>query len=224
MTPRPRLQWLMLVLGIVLLIVGEYLGLFWAPPEMAMGDVMRIIYIHVPAGWLALLTFMCCAVASGFYLSSKKPGADVLAASFARVGVVFNAISLVTGMIWGKPTWGVYWTWDPRLTFTLIMFLLYLAYSALRRLVEDPEQRAKLAAVYGIFASASLPLVYWSANWFRSLHQPHSTPQTVDAAMRLPLRVNAFAFLFLMVWFVWRNYELLRKETELELTPPAPGA
>ena len=219
-TKRPLGQWLVLGTGVILLGLGEYLGLFWAPPEMAMGDVMRIIYIHVPSGWLALVAFLSTAIFSGLYLRTKTPRYDHIADASAKTGTVFNAMSLATGMIWAKPTWGVWWSWDPRLSFTLIMFLLYVAYSALRRFVDDTESRARWAAVYGIFASVSLPLVYYSANWFRSLHQPHSTPQTVDASMKLPLRINAFAFLFLMIWFIWRRYELLRADAAHESTPP----
>ena len=214
------LMYVFLALGIVLLAIGEYLGLFWAPPEMAMGDVMRIIYVHVPAGWIALVTFTVNAAASIQYLRKKSQNADLLAEASAKVGVVFNAISLATGMLWAKPTWGVYWSWDPRLSFTLIMFLTYLAYSALRRFIDDSDKRAQWSAVYGIVAFVNLPLVYYSANWFRSLHQPHSTPQTVDSAMRLPLRINAFAFLFIMICFVWRRYQLLTAEAQINNAPP----
>ena len=208
----------------VALVIFLYMALIWAPPaanlQGAEQAAQRIFYIHMGNNAAAGLAFLATFVAGILYLVTRRKIWDTIGLSGVELGIAFATGTLITGSIWAKPTWNTYWTWDPRLTTSAIVWLLYIAYLMLRGAVENPEQRARFAAVYGIFASVSLPLVYYSANWFRSLHQPHSTPQTVDASMKLPLRINAFAFLFLMIWFIWRRYELLRADAAHESTPP----
>lgn len=208
------------VLGAITLGVGAWMGLFWAPPDREMGDVYRIIYVHVPAMWMALIACTVNFGASIAYLFKASWKADSLAESHAEVGLLFGIFGLVLGMIWGKPTWGVYWDWDPRLTSMAVMLVAYMGYLALRRFIEDPEKRAVWSAVLGIIAFMDIPIVWYSVRWWRSLHQVQSTPQTVHPDMTLALRVNAFAFLFLFIAFVWSRYRIAQANRRDELALP----
>jgi heme exporter protein C len=214
------LQPLIFVLALVLLAVGAYLGLVWAPPEAMMGEVQRIMYVHVPAVWMTLLCYTVVLVAGVMYLWKRDIKYDALGEAAAEVGVFFNVLGLCLGSIWGKPTWGAYWTWDPRLTSTLIMCLSFIGLLALRRFVDDIDKRPRFAAVFAVVAYANIPLVWFSVRWFRSMHQTQSSPSTVASSMVLPLRVNAFAFLFLMIWFIWRRYSIAQRDTARASVPP----
>ncbi len=215
-----KLQAVILLLALALLSTGAYLGLVWAPPEVMMGDTQRIMYVHVPAVWMTLLCYTGAMISGAHYLWKKKPAADALGEAFTEVGVFFNVLGLCLGAIWGRPTWGAYWTWDPRLTSTLVMCLTFIGLIALRRFVDDPEKRPRFAAVFAIVAYANIPLVWFSVRWFRSLHQVQSSPKTVDPAMTLVLRVNAFAFLFAMIWFVWRRFAIAERQLAREMVAP----
>tara|TARA_Y100001934_G_scaffold281196_1_gene390125 strand:- start:912 stop:1595 length:684 start_codon:yes stop_codon:yes gene_type:complete len=212
------------IIALGLLFAGHYIGLFIAPTERMMGDVYRIIYTHVPAAWICLIAYTLTFFASVYYLFRNKMGADIFAEASAEIGVMFNAILLITGSIWGKPTWGVWWTWDPRLTTAAIMFFAFIGYLALRRFINDPERRATWGSVVAILAFIDLPLVWYSVKWWNSLHQLQSTPQTVDAAMVTPLRISAFAFLFLYIWMVQVRYQIGVKRLEQEQALPNPIA
>lgn len=218
-----------LILGLSLLIWGHYWGLVLAPPEREMGEVYRIIFVHVPSAWMSLLAFTVTLVASLIFLFRGSMKADALAEASAEVGVFFNVLTLITGSIWGKPTWGVYWTWDPRLTTAAIMCIAFAGYLALRRFVVSPQRRATWSAIVAIIIYADIPLVWFSVKWWSSLHQLQSSPRTVSPDMYLPLRVSAFAFLFLMIGFIRARYHITRvvQESELSEPPilqPAPGA
>lgn len=210
------------ILAMALLLTGTYLGLVWAPPERMMGEVYRIMFVHVPSAWIALIAYTVSLVASVVYLMSNSWAADTLAEAAAEAGVLFNGIVLVTGSLWGRPTWGVYWTWDPRLTTAAIMFLAYAGYLALRRFVTLPEKRATWAAVVAIIVYADIPIVWFSVKWWNSLHQLQSSPATMGGEMVTALRVNAFAFLFLLIWFLRVRYRIGRRVLDLELSPAPP--
>ncbi|XXF80880.1 cytochrome c biogenesis protein CcsA [Myxococcaceae bacterium GXIMD 01537] len=206
--------------ALLLLAVGGYMGLVWAPPEREMGDVYRIIYVHVPCVWMALLALTLNFSACVTYLFKPSWKADSLAEASAEVGLLFGAVGVTLGAIWGRPTWGVYWTWDPRLTTAAIMLVAYTGYLALRRFVEDPEKRAVWSAVVGIIAAVDVPIVWFSVKWWRSLHQVQSSPRTVDPDMVLALRVNSFAMLaFLMVFLMYR-YRIALAERQAEVALP----
>jgi heme exporter protein C len=215
------LGWTWLSLSLGLLAVGAYLGLAWAPPDREMGDVQRIMYVHVPAVWMALLALTLNFGCSVAYLFKSSWRTDSLAEAAAEVGVVFGALGVVLGSVWGRPTWGVWWTWDPRLTTAAIMLVAYMGYLALRRFVEDPERRAVWSAVVGIVAFIDLPIVWFSVRWWRSLHQIQSTPKTVDPEMTLALRINSFAFLAVVAFFIWQRYRLGLRERQQEVELPA---
>ena len=212
------------ILAAATLLVGAYIGLVLAPSERMMGDVYRIMFVHVPCAWMALVAFTVNVVASIVYLVKDKPEADALAEASAEAGVVFNALLLITGSIWGRPTWGVWWTWDPRLTTAAIMFFAYSGYLALRRFVDAPEKRATWAAVVAIIIFADIPIVWFSVKWWNSLHQRQSSPATVASPMVTALRVNAFAFLFTYLFFLRNRYIVARLRQAEDLGEPPPAA
>ena len=206
--------------GLALLIVGTHFALAGTPPDRDMGDVYRIIYVHVPSAWVALIAYTVTLAASIVYLVRASLTADVIAEASAELGVLFNAVLLVTGSLWGKPTWGTYWDWDPRLTTAAIMLFAFLGYLALRRFVDSPEKRATWSAVVAIIIYADIPIVWFSVKWWNSLHQTQSSPATVSAPMVDALQINAVAFVFVYLWLLHRRVALGIARARLELTEP----
>jgi heme exporter protein C len=205
------------IAALILLVIGLYLGLVWAPSERLMGDVYRIMYVHFPS-WLATATgYLTAFVMSIAYLKTRNVRWDYWALAGAEVGLLFNTIGLITGSLWGRPTWGVYWTWDPRLTTTAIMAITFAGYLVLRAFIEDPETRARTAALVAIVGFVNVPIVYFSVRWWRTLHQVQSSPETIDAPMVTALRVMMLAFLLLCVFLMTRRYMLARIRGEEEL-------
>ncbi|HEX9823614.1 MAG TPA: heme ABC transporter permease CcmC [Actinomycetota bacterium] len=174
------------------------LSLVVAPPDAEQGDVQRLMYVHVPAAWLAYLAFTVVFVASIAYLRTKRTRWDRLAAASAEVGVLFTALTIVLGSLWGKPIWGTWWTWDPRLTTTAVLLLIYVGYLAVRRLPESPARRARWSAVIGIAGFVNVPIVHLSVVWWRSLHQDPTIIRlgapTLDATMLVALLAGVAAF------------------------------
>lgn len=210
--------------ALVALAAGLYLGLAWAPPDALMGNVQRIMYIHFPS-WLATgLGYLTAFVCSLLYLAKREPRWDAWAVAGVEVGLLFNATGLLTGSIWGRPTWGVWWTWDPRLTTTAVMFLLFAGYLVVRAFVEDPEARARVCALVAIVAFIDVPIVYFSVRWWRTLHQPQSSPDTVDPEMVIALRVMFLAFLLLFGHLLTKRYRLARIRDEVERRALEPEA
>ncbi|MFD3004359.1 cytochrome c biogenesis protein CcsA [Thermus tengchongensis] len=200
------LTWVFLGLGLLLLPVGLYLALS-APPDVNQGYLARIMYLHVPGAWLGYLAFFVTFLYSLLYLFRQNPRYDRVALASAEVGLVFMGLALVTGMLWARPTWGVYWTWEPRLTTTAILFAVYVGYFLLRGAIEDPELRAKAAAAVGILGFINVPISYMSVKWWRSLHQTQSIDLTtgkihMDPAMLQALLFNLFVFTLLYLGFV----------------------
>lgn len=207
--PKPgRWAWLG-VFAILLLIAGQILGIVTSRPDRDMGDLEKIFYVHVPIAWIMSVTFAIVMFFSLRYLWKRDERDDLAAAAAAEVGTVLNGVTLLLGMIWGKPTWGVWWAWDARVTSTLVLFLIFVGYLSLREFVEEPERRAQWSAAVGILGAINVGIVYMSVRWWRTLHQMQSNPGTVDATYVVALRVNAFAFLFLMIYFVRRRYEAM---------------
>jgi heme exporter protein C len=207
-------------IGLVMFAIQPYLALSWAPPEREMGDVYRIIYMHVPQVWMALLALTLNAICSFAYLMKKSWVTDSLAEASAEVGVYFGVVGVTLGAIWAKPTWGVYWDWDPRLTTAAILIVIYTGYLALRGFVEDPEKRATWSAVLGIIAFVDVPILWYSVQWWNSLHQKQSTPKTVDPDMTMVLRWSAAAFLCLLFVFIWHRYLAAKATREKEVALP----
>jgi len=159
------------VAALVAVVVSAILSLVVAPPDAVQGEVQRLMYVHVPAAWLAYLSFFVVFVASVAYLKTHRIRWDRIAAASAEIGVLFTALAIALGALWGKPIWGTWWTWDPRLTTTAMLLLIYLAYLAVRRVVDNPSRRARWAAVIGIVGFVDVPIVHLSVVWWRSLHQ-----------------------------------------------------
>ncbi len=208
-------------LGLALLLVGCYIGLFVAPPERHMGEVQRIMYVHVPSAWICMVCFTAAFVAAIGYLWTGRRSWDAAKIGMVEAGVVLNAMLLIQGSVWARATWGVWWDWDVRLTTSLVMLLLFAGVMTLRSFVEDADQRASWSAIATIVAYVDVPLVYFCVRWWRSLHQIQSSPETVDRAMVLPLRINTFALLFLAIWFVARRarIELARRRRQEVAVP-----
>lgn len=182
-------------LGVALLASGVVLRLLWAPPDRYMGAVQRIMYVHVPLVWVAMLAAALTFGASVTFLWSGAPRADLLAEAASEVGVVLGGLGVVLGAVWGRPTWGIWWTWDPRLTATVVMLLLLLAGLVVRRLGSDARAAAVVAAGLGCLQAVALPVVALSVRLWNTLHQLPSTAETMHPAMTLTLRWNAVAFL-----------------------------
>src|SRR5438876_9767457 len=187
-----------------------------APPDAEQGDVQRLMYVHVPAAWLAYLAFGVVFVASIAYLKTGKSRWDRLGAASAEVGVLFTALTIVLGSMWGKPVWGTWWTWDPRLTTTAIMFLIYLGYLAVRKLSDNPRRRGRWAAVVGIVGFADIPVVQLSVTWWRSLHQGPTIrllgKSTIAPVMLAALLVAVAAFTVLYLYLLTLRLRVGRLE------------
>ena len=217
---KTKTPYILLALGTLLLLFGSYWGLFVAPAERYMGEVQRIMYVHVPSAWnwmLAILFAFGCAIAFLFTANTKW---DSRMEAGLEVGVLLAFLLCMQGAIWAKPTWGVWWDWDPRLTSVAVLLMASLGIIALRSFVEDPIRRATWSAVATIIAAVDLPIVYFSVKWWNSLHQQQSTPQTVSSAFHLPLRVNAFGVLFLMIGFIMLRTRLAALRLRQESAAP----
>lgn len=204
------------VLALVTMLIGSYVGLAVVPADAAQGNVQRLMYVHVPAAWLAFLAFFVVFVMSVLYLIQRDERWDRVAASSAEIGVVFTVLTLVLGMMWGKPTWGVFWTWDPRLTTTAILLAIYVGYGALRSFAEDGEKRARWSAIVGVIGFANVPIVYMSVTWWRTLHQPPSSPRSVDPDILWTLMLNLGAFTLVYLYLMVRRVRFAKLEGELE--------
>jgi len=223
---RGKLPYYSVALGALLLLWGSIWGLFFAPGETYMGDVQRIMYVHVPTAWNGMLAL---TIAFFFAVLSLWKGGlawDARLEGALEVGVVLCTLLCMQGAIWAKPTWGVWWDWDPRLTTTAVLVFAFGGILALRQFVDDPVKRATWSAVAAIIAFADVPIVYFSVRWWNSLHQVQSSPETVSSAFYLPLRLNAFGMLFLMSGLIALRARLaaLRLRDELAPPPAAPGA
>lgn len=215
-----RAPYVLIALGVVFLLIGSYVGLLVAPPEHFMGNVQRIMYVHVPTAWNALLAMTFAFACACLFLFTGNWKWDARMEGGIEVGVILAFLLCCQGAIWAKPTWGVWWDWDPRLTTTAVLLFAFLGIIALRHFVPDPSRRATWSAVATIIAYADVPIVYYSVRWWNSLHQLQSSPATVSKQFHLPLRVNAFGILFLMTGFIMLRARLASLRLERELAPP----
>jgi heme exporter protein C len=200
------------IFGFVTLIAiaaGLYWGLVKAPPDAFQGDSQRIMYLHIPSILTAYLSFFLVFVGSCLYLWKREPRDDNLAHAAAEIGVLFTALTIVEGSIWGRPTWGVWWTWDARLTLTAILLLIFVGYLMLRALIEDESRAAAAAAILGIIGFLDIPLIHMSVYWWRTLHQPPSilrpdkAPwENIHPELLTALAVNFVAFLLLYFYLL----------------------
>lgn len=191
----------------LLMAVGLYLS-FAAPPDVNQGELVRLYYVHVPTAWVSYLAYLGTFVFGLLYLIRRHLRFDRLAAASAEIGVIMTALTLFAGSLWAKPTWGTYWTWDPRLTTTAVGLLIYVGYFIVRGLIDDPQRRARVAAVLGIVGTLYIPINYMSVYWWRSIHQVATVrilgklEVHADQALALPFYVMLAAFTALFVYLL----------------------
>ena len=200
----------------IALVALAMFGLWFSPEDVNQGSTVRIMYVHVPTIWVAYVAFITTAVCSGVYLSGRGRSLtwDRIAGASAEIGVMFVAVSLVTGSLWGRITWGVYWVWDARLTTTAFLFITYVGYLAVRRLGGTQRQRARRSAVLGLLAVLEIPLVHFSVRLWRSLHQEASvatggTDVELDGLMLFSLFLGVVAFTTVFVWLVLHRHRTI---------------
>jgi len=217
-TERMQRSWLdALAVALVLVLIALA---FLTPQERTQGDVARLFYLHVPGVLMAYVAFGVALVGSLAYLATRNIRWDHLAVAGAEVGVVFTGLTLVVGMIWAKPTWGVYWTWSARLTLTAIMFFVYLGYLTLRRAIDDPQARARRAGIYGTFSIVQVPIVHFSVVWWRDVHQGQTLigpgPMQMDGILYLAFLSGLAAMAAITAAAIRRRYLLAAVEHEIE--------
>ena len=188
-------------------IIGLYFSLLGSPPDYIQGDSMRIMYIHVPSAWLSLFSYTILAASCVAWFVYRNPIFNLIAKSIAPIGAALTLIALVTGSIWGKPTWGVWWVWDARLTSMLILFFLYLAYILLWQSISNQQTASKISAALGIIGFINIPIIKFSVDWWNTLHQPASISKlsspSIDINMLIPLLIMTLGYmLFLITLFL----------------------
>ena len=209
---------------VALLAVGLYMSLVTAPTDYQQGETVRIMFIHVPAAWMALCVYTVMAIASAVALIWRHPLADVAAKTAAPIGACFTFLALVTGSLWGKPMWGAWWVWDARLTSVLVLFLLYLGYIAVWQTIDEPVKAARIAAIVALVGFVNVPIIKFSVEWWNSLHQPASVLRVdgpaIHSSILWPLLIMATAYtvLFLTLHLVAMRGEILsRRVRQLQL-------
>lgn len=198
--------------------VAMFMALVFAPSERVQAEVYRLLFVHVPSAWLAFLAFGVVAIASALYLIRGSSRWDHLAAASAEVGVMFTTLTLATGSIWGRSVWGVWWQWDPRLTTTLVMWFIYAGYLSLRAYIDEPEIRYRSAAVLGVLGVVSIPLVWFSVEWWRGLHPTPSITRPgggMPQEMLITLLVSVGAFTMLYIALLQQRIRIQRVSEEL---------
>ncbi|HEV1993223.1 MAG TPA: cytochrome c biogenesis protein [Candidatus Acidoferrum sp.] len=220
------------ILGLVtlgLVVAAAFASFYVAPMERTMGPIQRIFYFHAASAWAGMTAFFICFFGNLLYVWRRQPKWDWLGVSAAEVGLAFTTIVLITGPIWAHPVWGIWWTWDWRLTSTFVMWLLYISYLLLRTLIAEPDRRALLSALFGIFAFLDVPLVYFSIRWWRTQHpQPvvlGGAGSGLDPTMRKVFFFSVLAMHALMILLLSERYRLeklcgevddLRREAEAQ--------
>lgn len=205
------------VLSLIVFLVGLWMVFIYAPREATMGDVQRIFYFHVASAWVGFFGFFITFLGGIGYLITSKREWDILASSSAEIGLSFISMVLVTGMLWAKPVWGTYWTWEPRLTISAIQWLIYVAYVMLRGSVFNPEREARFAAVYGIVAFITVPLSWFAIRWWRTIHPQvvSSEGMSISPTMRTTLFFALGTFTLLYVTLLRQRIQLEKAKDEL---------
>ena len=201
---------------IIVVIIGIIYSLLISPPDYIQGDSVRIMYVHVPSSFIALGCFGFIGLASIANLIFKIKIMPLLAKSLAPIGCIFSLISIITGSLWGKPTWGIWWVWDARLTSMLILFIFYLAYIFIWRFITDFEKANKISSIIGILGLFNLPIIKYSVNWWNTLHQPSSisltSAPTIHYSMLVPLVIMFFAMVIysLIIFLMKYKTEIMK--------------
>lgn len=220
--PHAKRKGILGALALIAIAASLYWSLIEAPPDAYQGEVQRIMYLHLPSILTAYLSFFLVFVGSCLYLWKREQRDDILAHSAAELGVLFTALTIVEGSIWGRNTWGVWWTWDARLTLTAILLLIYTGYLMLRSLLEDSSRAASTAAVVGIIGFLDIPLIHMSVYWWRTLHQPPSilrpdkAPwENVHPELLIALTVSFIGFLLLYFYLLSLRFRIGELEQQI---------
>ena len=213
-----------IVLGLAaigLVIAAAYASFYIAPEESTMGVVQRIFYFHVGSAWAGMDAFLVCFVCNLLYVWKRQQKYDAMAVSAAEVGLALMTVVLITGPIWAKPAWGIYWTWDARLTSTFVLWLLYVSYLLLRSLVEEPDRKALLSSLFGIFAFIDVPLVFGAIRWWRTQHPSPvimgGPGSGLDPTMKQVFFFSVFAMHVLTAFLLVERYELEKLKQEVDV-------
>ncbi len=203
---------------LLLFAIGLYGALVSAPPDYQQGETVRIMFVHVPAAWLAMLVYTVMALASAVAIIFRHPLADVAAKTAAPIGAVFCFLALATGSLWGKPMWGAWWVWDARLTSMFVLFLLYVGYIAIWQAIEEPGRAAMIARIVALVGFINIPVIKFSVDWWNSLHQPASVFKmdgpSIDPSILWPLLVMGLAYscLFLALHLMSMRSEITARK------------
>jgi len=212
---------LLAAVAILLVIASAYASFFIAPTERTMGLIQRIFYFHVGSAWAGMDAFFVCFIANLLYVWKRAPKYDWLGVSAAEVGLVLTTVVLITGPIWAHPVWGIWWTWDARLTSTFVLWLLYVSYLLLRTLIEEPDRRALLSSLFGIFAFLDVPLVFGAIRWWRTQHPSPvimgGPGSGLDPTMKEVLFFSVAARHVLAAFLIVERYILEKMKNELDI-------
>lgn len=204
-------------LTILMILIAIYMVFYYAPVEKVMGSVQKIFYFHVASAWIGFFAFFVTFIYSIIYFITQKFEYDLIAASSVEIGLIFCSLVLITGPLWAKPAWGAYWTWDPRLTTTLILWFIYLSYIILRRFIEDDTKKANFSALLGIIGFIDVPIVFFSIRWFRTIH-PNLLQKggglEPEMLVTLLISILAFTLFYINILIKRFNIELFYKKME----------
>lgn len=210
MVPKPQLLRILDFVTVVLLLIATGLVFFYAPIEAIMGNVQKVFYFHVASAWVGMLSFMVAAVVGILYLAREERKWDTIGLSSVEIGLIFSIIAVVSGSIWARPIWNTWWTWDPRLTTTTIMIFVYAAYFMLRSGIDDPDKMARFTAVYAIIGFVSVPLTFFSARLYRTIHPVIIGSNQPGATSSFEMTVSMqFVFFFSLITFTFIYLDLL---------------
>ena len=207
--------------SVILIFLGLYFSFFQSPPDYLQGESVRIMYIHVPSAWLSMMIYSSMAICSFISIVFRHTLADIIARSSALIGATFTLITLITGSIWGKPTWGTWWVWDARLTSELILLFLYIGHIILSNSFNDPRKGDRSAAILTLVGIVNLPIIKWSVDWWNTLHQPASITKfsspSIDPSMMKPLFFMTLGFIlfFISILLIRIKGEILMRKIEI---------
>ena len=213
---RSLLRDALLISGALLMAFTLYLVYFWVPTEQNLGVSQRIFYFHVPLGWIGMVSIIVVAVASILHLTTGRQKWDDLSYSTAELGVIYASLILVTGAIWGKPVWGVWWTWDPKLTTTLVLWFIFVGYLMVRAYGPAGGQGKRFASVIAMIGAIDAPIIYKATDWWRSAHPENNIPSDLDGRMLLTLLVSVVTFTVIYLYLLMERYSLRKSESDLD--------
>ena len=215
-TDRGLARDMLLVASALLMALTLFLVYFWAPTEQNLGVSQRIFYFHVPLGWIGMVSIVVVAVASFTHLATGRQKWDDLAHSTAELGIIYASLILVTGAIWSKPVWGVWWTWDPKLTTTLVLWFIYVGYLMVRAYGPAGTQGRRFASVIALIGAIDAPIIYMATEWWRTAHPENNIPGDLDYRILLTLLVSVAAFTVMYICLLIERYSLRKSESDLD--------